>query len=49
LPVEALADYAQVLDVLEVAPWNGEPQNVANPEGAVRRWHFGPNGAGQVV
>lgn len=49
LPVEVLVDYAEVLDVLEVAPWNGEPQNVANPEGAVRRWYFGPDGAGQVV
>ncbi len=49
LPAEALAGYAQVLDVLEVAPWNGEPQHIGNPDGAVRRWHFGPDGAGQVL
>ncbi|WP_300010607.1 hypothetical protein [Pseudonocardia sp.] len=49
LPVEALAAYAQVLDVLEVAPWNGEPQHLANSDGAVRRWLFGPDEAGQVL
>lgn len=49
LPVDALTAYAQVLDVLEVAPWNGEPQHLANPDGAVRRWPFGPDEAGQVL
>lgn len=27
LPIEALLGYAEVLDVLEVAPWNGRPYN----------------------
>lgn len=49
LPLEALDDYAQVLSVLQVAPWNGRPQNESNPEGAVRVWLFGQGKAGQVV
>ncbi|GAB3869674.1 hypothetical protein ACFQ1S_32395 [Kibdelosporangium lantanae] len=49
LPVEALDSFAEVLTVLEVTPWNGAPQHVGNPDGAVRRWHFGSDLAGQVV
>ena len=49
LPVEALEDYAQVLSVLSVVPWNGAPQNENNPDGAVRVWLFGPGKAGQVI
>lgn len=49
LPAEALAAYAEVLDVLRLTPWNGEPQHEDNPEAAVRRWHFGPDREGQVV
>ncbi|MFE3262202.1 hypothetical protein ACFXPS_43385 [Nocardia sp. NPDC059091] len=49
LPSEALDDYTQVLSVLQVAPWNGQPQNAKNPDGAVRVWLFGPGKAGQVV
>ncbi len=49
LPGEALASYAEVLDVLRLTPWNGEPQHEDNPDAQVRRWHFGPDLAGQVV
>jgi hypothetical protein len=49
LPDEALRGYAEVLGVLEFAPWSGRPQHKGNPEGAVRRWLFGPDEAGQVV
>lgn len=49
LPAEALDAYAEVLGVLQLEPWNGQPQHEDNPEGAVRRWLFGPGGAGQVV
>lgn len=42
LPVEALSAYAELLTTLEVAPWSGRPQHEANPDGAVRRWAFGP-------
>lgn len=49
LPDLVLADYAQVLDLLQVVPWKGQPQHVANPDAPVRRWVFGPTQAGQVV
>jgi hypothetical protein len=49
LPNEALPGCAEVLGVLEVKPWAGGPQHEGNPEGAVRRWAFGPGQAGQVV
>jgi hypothetical protein len=35
--------------VLELKPWAGEPQHAAHPDGAVQRWIFGPDGAGQAV
>jgi len=49
LPDEALIGYADVLDVLELAPWSGQSQHAGNPEGAVRRWMFGPEGTGHVI
>ena len=49
LPVEGLEAYAELLAALEVAPWSGPSHHAANPDGAVRRWSFGPNRAGQVV
>ena len=49
LPDDALIAYADVHGVLELKPWNGEPQHKDNPDGAVRRWPFGPGAAGHVV
>ncbi|MEV6215556.1 hypothetical protein [Nocardia sp. NPDC051833] len=49
LPVTALLHYAEALSLLELKPWAGEPQNRANPDGAVRRLLFGAHGAGQLV
>lgn len=49
LPEQALAGCAEALAALEVAPWHGAPQHQANPDGAVRRWLFGPAKAGQIV
>ena len=48
LPDEALNGYADVLGVLEQAPWSGQPQHEGIPEGAVRRWVFGPDGTGHM-
>ncbi len=44
LPDEALADYAQVLGVLELVPWNGDPLRDDNPNGAVRTLPLGRAG-----
>ncbi len=49
LPRHAVADYARVLDALELAPWNGAAHHEDNPDGAVRHWLFGPGGAGQIL
>ncbi|MFC9250662.1 hypothetical protein [Amycolatopsis thailandensis] len=49
LPTAALAAFSEVLAVLELTPWNGEPQHAAKPDVEVRRFHFGPGDAGQVV
>ncbi|WP_028925364.1 hypothetical protein [Pseudonocardia acaciae] len=49
LPDEALAGYADALGAIELAPWNGPPHHKGNPNGAVRRWPFGPRAAGHVV
>lgn len=49
LPTAALLEYARVHDVLEVTPWNGPSHNKDNPDAEVRRWLFGPAGAGQVI
>jgi hypothetical protein len=49
LPADALDAYAEVLEVLQLTPWNGRPLHENNPEGAVRRWTFGSGQAGQVV
>lgn len=49
LPSEALAVFAEVLEVLQLTPWNGQPQHPANPDAPVRRWPFGAGQAGQVV
>jgi hypothetical protein len=44
-----LATLADVIDVLRLTPWNGQPQHLANPGGPVRRWAFGPGHAAQVI
>jgi len=49
LPVEALAGYVGVLDVLELTPWNGDPLSKDNPHGNVRTLVFGPEGEGIVT
>lgn len=49
LPVDTLNEYAELLDVLALTPWNGRPQHEGNPDGPVRRWAFGAGSAGQVI
>ncbi|HEX8519312.1 MAG TPA: hypothetical protein VF667_06940 [Pseudonocardia sp.] len=38
LPAPALVLYGQVLDVLQLTPWNGRSAQPSNPGGAVRLW-----------
>lgn len=49
LPGDAPDAYAEVLEVLQLTPWNSQPQREANPAGALRPWIFGGGLAGQVV
>jgi hypothetical protein len=49
LPDHMLTALAEVIDVLRLTPWNGQPQHLANPDGPVRRWAFGPGHAAQLV
>lgn len=49
LPTVALRGYAEAAAAFEAAPWDGPPHHQANPDGEVRRWHFGPGTAGQVI
>ena len=44
LPYEALAPLAELLDVLSLTPWNGDPLNYANPNAPLRSWAFGRAG-----
>ena len=46
LPREALTSYAEVLVMLEVAPWSGDPYSREHPDGSTRAVAFGPNGEG---
>ena len=49
LPDHLLSYYLQVLDVLELAPWSGEPYNAAAPDGVMRKLLLGPEGAGEAI
>lgn len=50
LPDELLSYYAQLLDLLELVPWNSEPYNEAKPGGVMRKILFGPPGrAAQAI
>jgi hypothetical protein len=44
MPAELLPHLAQLLDVLEVVPWNSAPYNDARPDGTMRTVLFGPAG-----
>jgi hypothetical protein len=44
-----LLDLAAALDALAADPWSGASHDPDNPGTEVRRWLFGPLGAGQVI
>lgn len=49
LPASALARFAEVLSLLEIAPWSGQAYNRGRPDGNMRAVPFGANGEGFVV
>lgn len=49
LPPSLQSVVREAIDVLALVPWNGEPHNKDNPDGAIRQLVFGPGGAGFVV
>ncbi|MCE7005706.1 hypothetical protein LWC34_23180 [Kibdelosporangium philippinense] len=50
LPDAVLAVLAQVLGVLELTPWHGEPYNLTKPDEPMRQWVFGGSmGEGVIV
>lgn len=49
LPGNALAPFAEVHTMPEVAPWNGDPINEAYPDAPVRTPSFGPDHEGLLT
>jgi hypothetical protein len=49
LPQAALAPFAEVRAMLEVAPWAGDPLNDRDVDSPVRTVAFGPHGQGLVT
>jgi hypothetical protein len=41
LPAEVLPSYAELMAVLEVAPWSGDPYNLQRPDANMRTRTFG--------
>ena len=46
LPADALAPFAELRAMLEIAPWHGDPYNRFKPDSSMRTRTFGPNGEG---
>jgi hypothetical protein len=49
LPSIALAAFAEMMVVLEVAPWGGSPYNRERPDGNIRTVAFGEHSEGLLV
>lgn len=49
LPAVLLKAFAEVVTMLELTPWNGQPYVRSNPEGNVRQLTFGDVGSAIVV
>ncbi len=49
LPDDALVLYAEVLDLLQIAPHEGDPYNAVHPDRPMRNRVFGPAGEGMVT
>ncbi len=49
LPPEALALFAELMLLLEIAPWSGDPYSRVNADSGMRTITFGRSGEGLVV
>jgi hypothetical protein len=49
LPAEALPAYAELISLLEVAPWSGNPYNTQRPDTSMRTHTFGDGGHGLAI
>jgi hypothetical protein len=49
LPAEALPFYAELMALLETAPWSGEPYNRQRPDANMRTHVFGEHDRGLVT
>jgi hypothetical protein len=49
LPAEALPFYAELMTVLETAPWGGEAYDRQQPDGNMRTHVFGKHDQGLVI
>lgn len=49
LPPAALAPFAELRTMLEVAPWNGDSLNKLKPDSSMRTCTFGTNDEGMTV
>jgi hypothetical protein len=49
LPEEALPFYAELMVVLETAPWSGEPYNMQRPDTNLRTHVFGQHNQGLAI
>jgi hypothetical protein len=49
LPAEALPRYAELMTVLETAPWGGEAYDRQRPYGNMRTYLFGQHDQGMAI
>ena len=49
LPAHALASYAELITLLEMAPWSGDPYNLQRPEANMRTHTFGADAEGLAI
>lgn len=49
IPAEAFPFYAELVTLLEVAPWSGDPYDRQRPDANMRTLAFGRHGEGLVI
>jgi hypothetical protein len=49
LPARALPAYAELMSLLEVAPWSGSPYNLQRPDANMRTHTFAEEGRGLAI